>query len=250
MLLISLVTTTKQYSYDISCFFQWSGKQLGFVIYRGIVFVYSLAYICYAFLFVYTINDFIYLSVLTYILQILFFGMGYFIAFAKLDFVGKNINLQLRPKSDVSRLPWYMSVFWLLSDICQTVPFIITILYFTFVKKSSFHIDGPLSFSAINLHIVNSIIILIDIAVSARPHNLLHFVYVELYALVYVIFMIIFWLVDPQSNIIYESYTDFSHPLRPILYIIIVMTLVIPITQILVFALVSFRLYIYSKIVK
>uniref|UniRef100_H2ZLY3 Uncharacterized protein n=1 Tax=Ciona savignyi TaxID=51511 RepID=H2ZLY3_CIOSA len=85
--------------------------------------------------------------------------------------------------SDVP-LQWFHKFLWILQIVATDASLIITILYWALLTPN-------FSVFSINNHAINFVIMFIDFFIVAIPTRLLHFIYVSLFALVYIVFSLI-----------------------------------------------------------
>lgn len=84
----------------------------------------------------------------------------------------------------LEKLCWYYTLIWLVHTTALDGSIIITITYYALLTP-------VFSSTSINNHLINTVIMLIDLFVIAVPVRLYHFVYMSLYALTYTIFSLI-----------------------------------------------------------
>lgn len=140
------------------------------------------------------------------------------------------------------RTVWYMKLTWLLASILYVFGFVVTVVYFAAVHQGGTNIHD------LNVHAFNTVQILIDIAIVARPVRLLHVIYPILYGLCYIIFSVIFWFQDKENNVLYPNVIDWNHPGTTAVVVTILAIVGIPIVHLALFGLYQLRLYIYKRI--
>ncbi|XP_050409359.1 uncharacterized protein LOC126824218, partial [Patella vulgata] len=91
---------------------------------------------------------------------------------------------------DLKKLPWYLIMVWTLFEIMSPMAIAVTLLYWITVFPL---LNCPIGNNGVLLHIMNSVVVLIDHSVTALPIRLLHVVYSLIFGLVYVIFTVICW---------------------------------------------------------
>ncbi|XP_066297439.1 protein rolling stone-like [Branchiostoma lanceolatum] len=105
------------------------------------------------------------------------------------------------------RLPWYFQVQWLLFNMSFTVAFFVLFAYNGLVIKGEFNIQD------VAVHILNSVVALLDTLVCGIHVRLLHVVYPMCFGLLYVVFVLIYWGAggtDAKGNPYVYSIIDFS----------------------------------------
>lgn len=164
--------------------------------------------------------------------------------------VDSTVNLDMyRHEDGVYKLQdttWYMKVSWCLGNIVQNFAIIVTIVYFTVLFPAVASTLG-INWDDFNMHAINTVLILFDMMICARPVRLLHFVYPILYGLAYVTFSAVYWSQDPKNNVLYPI-LDYSKIGLVSGVIIGLGFVVIPLFQLLNFGIYKLRLRIYYAI--
>ncbi|KAG5274251.1 hypothetical protein AALO_G00134010 [Alosa alosa] len=80
---------------------------------------------------------------------------------------------------------------WLLQVIVSTFSLTVSVLYWSINYPVSHHPIRPFS---INLHVVNSAQVLLELFLSATPVHLVHYVYLLAAGVLYLLFVLVFWL--------------------------------------------------------
>ncbi|XP_038056201.1 protein rolling stone-like [Patiria miniata] len=112
------------------------------------------------------------------------------------------------------RLPIYFKLVWLTFNICLATDILITVLFWSFLVPPH---QSPVVWAFnINIHILNTVFIYTELAVTAIPVRLVHFVYGLVYGLLYAIFTLIYYLAggmnpETKSTVIYPNLVDWSH---------------------------------------
>ncbi|XP_052280831.1 uncharacterized protein LOC127878343 isoform X2 [Dreissena polymorpha] len=143
-----------------------------------------------------------------------------------------------------SEVTWYMIMTWTLADIVYVFAFIVTVVYFGALYPSI----GHTSYGDVNVHGVNSFLVLIDAFIVARPVRLLHALYPALYGLCYVVFNTVYWTFDKDNNVLYPNVLDWNHPEITSAFIVGLTLVGIPLFQLMHFGIYIIRLYIYKRI--
>jgi hypothetical protein len=99
------------------------------------------------------------------------------------------------------------------------------------------------------MHVVNTLFVLIDFCIGARPVHILHFIHPTIYGLAYIIFSVIFWTQNHEKNIIY-SVLDWNSPGFAVGLVCVLAFVIIPTMQIVYFGLYHLRLRVFTKIYK
>ncbi|XP_078657119.1 protein rolling stone-like [Branchiostoma floridae x Branchiostoma belcheri] len=97
-------------------------------------------------------------------------------------------NAQQPTSSDVG-LQWYYKCYWILYNIAFAVGLYVTVAFWILLRGAR----DAYSASSILTHGTNCVVIVIDILISGLPCRLLHFIYPSCFALVYILFTVIYW---------------------------------------------------------
>ena len=136
-----------------------------------------------------------------------------------------------------------VQAYWVLGTIIQVFALIVSVVYFGALYQGG----GKVWFYNLNMHAFNSVMIVIDIAVCARPVRILHMLYPLVYGFIYVIFSVVYWSQDPEENVLYENVLDWNKP-GVSSGVVIGLTFVgVPLLQIAQFGIYRLRLYLFEK---
>lgn len=144
-----------------------------------------------------------------------------------------------------AELPLYLKFDWFLFAIASGSAPVVTVVYWVYLAP-----DKGVPFlqnDSINEHLVNSVIVVLELAISAIPVRLLHFVYLTTFAFTYAIFTVIYWAFD-HKNIIYKSFTNWNQPTDSIIRLAILMFVVAPVIQFMLFCVYQIRLIVYERL--
>lgn len=147
------------------------------------------------------------------------------------------------------QLPLYIQLDWLLFNTSSTSAVVVSVTFWSalwpMLQKD--HISNIGLWNNINLHAINSIIVLIHFISSAIPVRLLHFCYPFAYGIIYTIFNIIYWSVDKGHNIVYPI-LNWNKPQISIPCILIIAGIVSPLVHVGFYFIYRLKLYIYTKL--
>lgn len=141
-------------------------------------------------------------------------------------------------------LPFYIKLSWFLFVVASSAAFLVTIVFFTAIYPGMQ--ITYLSKDDIHLHVMNSVLVVFELAVSAIPVRILHVVYVIAYGALYVAFSAIYWAFD-HSRVMYPGVLDWNHPLITIVIMLVLSLVGFPILQCLLFAAYRLRLCVYNR---
>ena len=99
----------------------------------------------------------------------------------------------------VENMSWYHKGLWVIFNIAANVAIVITLLYWTLI------FGGKINGLDISTHLINSVLILIDLMLSAAPVRILHVVYPWILGFLYAMLTVIFWAVK-GTNALDEPY--------------------------------------------
>ncbi|CAG2218387.1 unnamed protein product [Mytilus edulis] len=136
------------------------------------------------------------------------------------DFLPSSVESTLSQTADLNRsnigedqrcIPWFLKLSWLLGDVVLSFEIVVSIIYFVFLFPDKEN-RGAL-INDMNMHAMNTVFVLIDFCISARPVYLLHVIYPIIYGTIYAIFSVIYWTQDHVNNVLY-SVLDWNSPGR------------------------------------
>lgn len=141
---------------------------------------------------------------------------------------------------------WYMKLSWLLSNIVHVFSIIVTVVYFSAIYPT-LHVSNSELFNDFNVHAINTIFVLIDAAICARPVRILHLVYPMIYGLVYIAFSVVVYGVS--GTVIYNV-LDYSQPLYPSITVPGLALFVIPVLQLAFYGIYRLKVNISIRLQK
>jgi len=143
-------------------------------------------------------------------------------------------------------LRFHHKLLWFLYVISATAGVWITAGYWTVLVG-----DDPIDANNITKHALNSVFMVIDTCLSSIPIRLYHSIYPLLYLVIYIVFSVIYWLLD-GTNIqgepfIYEAlnYSDFDPTIGGLL--VVFLLVVLPILHLILFGITKLRDYLHRK---
>ncbi|CAI9723492.1 Hypothetical predicted protein [Octopus vulgaris] len=151
----------------------------------------------------------------------------------------------------VDQTTWYMKLSWMFYNVSFVSAIVVTLVFFGAVypnlspedKKSSLGI----SFEDLSIHGLNTLLVLMEVALSSFPVRLVHALYPMLYGLLYMVFNISYWSYDPKRNVIYEGMLDWNHPLKCLILVVLLVFVVTPILQITHFLFYKLRSLVFGR---
>jgi len=137
-----------------------------------------------------------------------------------------------------------MKLSWFLFSVATTAAVMVTAVFFAGVFPV-LHLNH-VSVIDINVHIMNTVLVILEFSISAFPVRLLHVVYVLCYGLAYVIFSVIYWAID-HSNVMYPGVLDWNAPKTTAVVLVVLTFVGIPLLQLILFSIYQLRLYICAR---
>ena len=151
---------------------------------------------------------------------------------------------------DSGYIPCYVKFSWAIFNMAAVSGPTVTAVYF-FILFPMLQREQP-RFRAgildINLHGVNSLIILMEMTISAIPVRLLHFIYPLLYGVVYVLFSLAYWGYDKENNVLYPVILDWNHPGITCAVVVVLVFVATPLFQLIWYGVYRLRLLVFSRI--
>lgn len=156
-----------------------------------------------------------------------------------------NRNLQEpQDMQNSDQVTWYMKTTWVLADVVYVFSLIVTVVYFT----ALFPLIGKTNFIDLNVHGLNSVFVLVDAFLVARPVRLLHVLYPFIYGAIYLVFSTIYWSTNKEVNVLYPGVLDWNHPAQTAVVITCLCLIGLPLLQLFHFGIYRLRLHIFRKI--
>lgn len=142
-------------------------------------------------------------------------------------------------------LNWLTKLVWVLYNVASSGCLMVTALFWIFLYPYMKDMSEAALMINIQLHAVTSVIILIEICVSAVPIRLLHYMYTLVYGIIYVIFSGIYYAVD-HRHVLYPI-LDWGKPEPTVILLVVTAFVALPVIQLLLFLIYKVRLYIFDK---
>jgi len=139
-----------------------------------------------------------------------------------------------------------MKLSWFLFAVAVPAAIIVTMVFFTGVFPR-LHRDY-LNVDDINCHVMNTVLVILELSISAFPVRLLHVVYIWCYELAYVIFSVVYWAFD-HSHVMYPGVLDWNAPATTAVVLVVLGVIGIPLLQLILFGIYQLRMYVYTRCV-
>lgn len=105
---------------------------------------------------------------------------------------------------------------------------------------------GMLTNDNLQLHLVNSILVLLEHVLTAIPVRLLHVIYPIIYGLIYMFFSLFYWVAD-HSHVMYFI-LDWNKPGPTIGYVILVGFVIMPIIHLIIYGIYRLKMFLFRKL--
>jgi len=146
------------------------------------------------------------------------------------------------------KLPWYHVINWLLFAVASTSAFEITIFYAVLIAPGR-SLEENLNPTTFHIHVINSVLLLIDIFMVAFPTRFLHFIYTMIYGVLYTLFLLILHLTNYNSAV-YTQLNFAESPGTTAMWLVIAV-IVLPLgLHSIIFGLYHLRVFIARKTVQ
>ncbi|XP_076073540.1 protein rolling stone-like [Mytilus galloprovincialis] len=141
-------------------------------------------------------------------------------------------------QGETIKTPWYLQLSWLFFEMQNTAALLITILFYSLLTPNF----TPLS---IQYHAINSVYVILNFFVCAKPVRILHFVYPSIYGIIYSVFLVVDQLVlgNPPAY----SFIDWTKPETAVVYCVVLVFVGVPIIHVTFFGLYKLRTFIKEK---
>ena len=93
--------------------------------------------------------------------------------------------------AQTDHITWYQKIHWLLFNVGTEMAFIVVVLYWSILYRGG-EIDGVNA----NEHLTNGIIGLVDVWVSGTPIQILHFIYIQAFGVMYSVFSGVYFVAN------------------------------------------------------
>lgn len=142
-----------------------------------------------------------------------------------------------------------VKVFWVFHSTSCNLSIVITLMVYLVMYPYMGQLSALTKVDAItlNCHGINSLIVVFDLFISSIPIRILHFVYPALFGVLYVVFSAIYWSLDKNENILYVGILDWNNPGIATGISVLLIFIVVPIIQLIMFVLCLIRDFIHSK---
>lgn len=136
-----------------------------------------------------------------------------------------------------NRLSWYQMIHWASFAIFGDIALAIVILFWTILYRG-----GPESGVSIHHHLLNGIVIVVDVLFFGVPVSLLHFIYPVLFSSTYSIYTGIYWAANGtnpfnEQRFVYSALDYSETPTVASITVVLVVFFLMPILHLISYAL-------------
>ncbi|XP_072013838.1 protein rolling stone-like [Amphiura filiformis] len=122
-----------------------------------------------------------------------------------------------------NRLPVYLRISWCLFSISAGVCTMVTMVYWSilFSAKDATKISLAIEF---NVHLVGTVLLFVDLCISAFPMRVIHSVYPCIFGMTYVLFSVIYWAaggVTSSGRTAIYPILDWDKPLQTVGFVLL-----------------------------
>lgn len=154
----------------------------------------------------------------------------------------QNNDQSASTSSNNIRPPWYLCIVWVLFCVVSSSAVLVSIVFFGFLYPNMDSTTG-ISLENLQVHLLNSVIIILEHCITAVPYRLLHVVYPFFYGCLYALFSIIYWSID-HSHVMYPHFLDWSHPGLAAVYVLLLGFVFFPLLHFLFFLVYKIKMFL------
>lgn len=217
------------------------GPRILYPIWTTFWFMYHLGWICYD---IYTKfegdnnGDPVYFSKLTNWTFILLLLSNFIDVVSTLYAHCRRTDISSDNQGEPIPTPWFLQLNWLFFEMQNTSALLITILFYSLLTPNT----TPLS---IQYHAINSVYVILNFFVCAKPVRILHFIYPSIYGVIYSVFSVVDQL--GLGNPPVYSFIDWTKPENAIIYCVVLVFVGVPIIHVTFFGFYKLRTFIKEK---
>ncbi|KXJ25417.1 protein rolling stone [Exaiptasia diaphana] len=147
-----------------------------------------------------------------------------------------------QPRDDETR--WYHKMQWFFYSVASTQAIGVTLFFWLF------DYDGMgITLSDVNVHVLNSVFMLIDHSLSSMPVRVLHVVYPMAFILLYMIATVLYWALISKEYI-YKKMDYSTNPGLAVGLLLAAMFIIAPVVHSFYYATYRLRAYLAAKLTK
>ncbi|XP_013393891.1 protein rolling stone-like [Lingula anatina] len=165
--------------------------------------------------------------------------------------VAINHYVKRRKHDGVSNhaMTWYLKMAWVIYNISSNAAIVVAALYWGLRIPPKLAAGGEIHYIDVGTHLGNAIYVLSDIFITATPVRIYHFLHSSLYAIVYLIFSVVYDVLN-GTNAVEGSYIypqlDWDVPGTAAIYAVLVALVAVPLVQCVLYGLYRLRLALYG----
>ncbi|BFZ10380.1 hypothetical protein BsWGS_13419 [Bradybaena similaris] len=141
---------------------------------------------------------------------------------------------------------WYLKLLWLMYNVISSCNIVITVVYWVV----GYHAASS-DVVSVEVHTINTAFIILNLMVTAMPVHMLHFIYPTIYAALYCLFNYIYTAAggtDLSGRAFIYSFIDWGKPFPTAVVVTLGILLAVPVGHVLLFAIYTLRVFVYSKV--
>lgn len=150
------------------------------------------------------------------------------------------------PITSLYTLPWYFKLTYIIYSIASSASILVTVMFFAFLWPQM-HPSKGIDMINLQLHGINSVIVIVDLLIHCIPIRLLHAVYLIVYGLIYLVFSAIFYAAG-NHKAIYPNLLDWDSPGKTIGMVFGVAFVGAPIIYIFMYIVHVIKLKLYHEV--
>ena len=161
----------------------------------------------------------------------------------------ERVMIKIKDNSSTqTSIRWYMKLDWILFSISCPLAVIITTVYFykVFPLVSKHTGKSVPEVDDLHIHGINTVVVVMEITLSALPVRFLYFCFPLIYSILYIISTAIFWSLD-HSRVLYGGLVDWKKPGRTILVTGLLGFVALPVVHFVFFGLYKLKVYLHRR---
>ena len=149
-------------------------------------------------------------------------------------------------------LPWHLKCSWIIFNMAAVSAIVVTSLYLSVMYPMMAAMNEGYTANGleINLHLINTLIVLLECILSALPVRIYHCIFSIMFGGTYVIFTLIYWAVDHKNHVIYPTVLDWNCFGLTAAILAGVLLIGLPLFQLILYGLYRSRLGLFNLFIK
>uniref|UniRef100_T1IT61 Uncharacterized protein n=1 Tax=Strigamia maritima TaxID=126957 RepID=T1IT61_STRMM len=126
-------------------------------------------------------------------------------------------SMQIYNQIIVAKVPTILKISWVFTNLSTSTSILITAVYWIFLYPDG---TSTLDYGNIQIHAINSVVIVLDLIIISIPFRLFHFYQPLLFGLSYLIFNLIYWII---TNEVIYSILDWQKVTKSSIFVIVML---------------------------